>query len=151
MKARTTMKVLGLVMAIMFCYVGISGAQSSSATGAGANASVDLDFQIIIPNFIYFRVGTAGPTVDTVSFAPTAAQVAAGTQDIAGTGGDLTGGAVTVNLISNGGAVTIDANGNGGLSDGSNTIDFATISTVSSDTDLPAPTLSNATSFSSPT
>ena len=150
MKTRTKVMVLGLVMAMVFCYAGTVGADSDSGTGAGASASVDLDFQIIIPSFIYFRVGSLLAAVDTITFSPSVNQVAAGAQDIAGTGGDLTGGAVTVNLISNGGPVTIGANGNGGLSNGANTIDFLTIDTITSNPNLPAPSLSNGTTSSNP-
>jgi len=150
MKTRTKVMVLGLVMAMVFCYAGIVGAGSSSDTGAGASAAVNLDFQIVIPSFIYFRVGTVGGTVDTIVFSPSADEVATAAQDIAGTGGDQSGGTVTAILISNGGAVTLEANGNGGLSDGSNTIDFSTIGTSTSNPSFQPPVLSNGTNTTSP-
>ena len=149
MKTRTKVMVLGLVMAMVFCYAGIVGAGSSSDTGAGASAAVNLDFQIVIPSFIYLRVGDA-VGVDMIVFSPSVDEVATAAQDIAGTGGNLTGGAVTVILISNGGAVTLEANGNGGLSNGSDTIDFSTIETLTSNPSFQPPILANGTSSTTP-
>lgn len=145
---KTTSKnfILGLVMVITLCYVNFASADSDFATGAGATASVDLDFQIVIPNFIYFRVGTAvAGTVDTITFTPTAAEVATGAIT-AGAGGDAGGGAVNVDVISNGGNITITEANNGGgngLYDGiANYISYAQINTGSGA--IPAPALSDA-------
>lgn len=142
-------KVLGLVMAIVFCYAGIVGAQSSSATGpaaasGGAGASVDLDFQILIPSFIYFRVGSTGGTVDLVDFQPTADDVLTGATTNA-----TSGGTVDVVLISNAGAVTIeeanDGGGNGLSDGGTNYISWGQIVTTETlSGGLTPPQLSNA-------
>jgi len=114
MKTKARIILLGLVMAIAFCYVTSARADSDFATGSPATASVDLDFVIVIPNFVYFRVGTnAAGTVDVINFAPTPTDVTTGTT-IAGTGGDATGGAVNVAIISNGGNITINAANDGG-------------------------------------
>ncbi len=56
MKTKARIILLGLVMAIALCYVNFANAESNSAIGAGATASARLDFQIVIPPFVYFRV-----------------------------------------------------------------------------------------------
>ena len=38
------------------------------AFGPGNAATARLDFQVLIPRFLLFRVGTAGSTVDLVTF-----------------------------------------------------------------------------------
>ena len=80
MKTKARIILLGLVMAIAFCYVTSVRAESNSAIGAaaasgGAGAAVNLDFQIVIPAFIYFQVGSSGAVVDQIQFAPTAAEL----------------------------------------------------------------------------
>jgi hypothetical protein len=112
MKTKARIILLGLVMAIAFCYATSVKADSAFDTGSGATASVNLDFQIVIPSFIYFRVGAVG-SVNTINFDPLPADVYTGTT-IGGTGGDLGGGAVTVDLISNGGNITINTTNDGG-------------------------------------
>ena len=147
MKTRTRVMVLGLVMAMVFCYGGIVGADSSVATGAaagsgGAGASADLDFQIVIPSFIYFRVGSVGGTVDQVDFDPTPNDVATGAATSA-----TSGGTVNVVLLSNAGQITIDEANNGGgngLSDGgTNYISWSQIVATSSVPGLDPPQLSD--------
>ena len=147
MKTKARITLLGLVMVITLCYVNFASADSDFAIGSPATASVDLDFQIVIPNFIYFRVGTAVPgTVDVINFNPTATDVATPAAVTAGTGGDAGPGAVNVDVISNGGNITItEANNSGGngLYDGTaNYISYAQINTGSPV--IPAPALSDA-------
>ena len=143
MKTRTKVMVLGLVMAMVFCYAGIVGAESDSGTGAGASASADLRFQILIPSFIYFRVGSVGATVDLVDFQPTVDEVATGATTSA-----TSGGVVDVVLISNGGAVTIteanDGGGNGLDDGGTNYISWNQIDATSPDPGINPPPLSDA-------
>jgi hypothetical protein len=138
--------VLGLVMAMVFCYGGIVGADSSVATGAaagsgGAGASADLYFQIAIPSFIYFKVGSVSG-VDTVDFQPTPNDVATGAATSA-----TSGGTVDVALLSNAGQITIDEANNGGgngLSDGgTNYISWSQIVATSSVPGLDPPQLSD--------
>ena len=148
MKTKARITLFGLVMVIALCYANIASADTDSATGAGATASVDLDFQIVIPSFIYFRVGTAVPgTVDVINFNPTGTDVATPGAITAGTGGDAGGGAVNVDVISNGGNITItelNDGGGTGLSDGgSNNISYAQIITADGG-NISAPTLSDA-------
>ncbi len=121
MKPTAKVKMVGLVLALALCYFipATVSAETNVVTGVaaqsgGAGAAARLDFQITIPSFIVFRVGTAGGTIDTIQFNPSAADVAAGTAGIAGIGGDVGGGVVTVALISNGGGVTITETNNSG-------------------------------------
>ena len=59
--------VLGLCLALLFCYA--SGAKAEEDWGLlGATAVVRLDFRINIPTILYLQVGTAGALVDRVSF-----------------------------------------------------------------------------------
>jgi hypothetical protein len=97
-------------------------AESNFTTGNTANitATARVNFSVVIPKFVFVQVGT-GPvsplltpnaTVDTVSFAVPAANVGDGS-DVAGTGGNLTGGAVTVRVVGNNGNMTLGAVGSG--------------------------------------
>ncbi len=124
-------------------------AEAASDDGATPlSAAAQLDFQINIPGILRFRVGSDAGTIDLVQFTPTAANLGDDT-DIAGTGGDLTGGEVTVDLFSNAGQITItptNNSGGAGLDNGLlDTISYDEIITTSSDAAaLPVPVLSDA-------
>jgi hypothetical protein len=127
-----------------------ASAESATDTGGGAlSAPAHLDFSIVIPRFLSFRVGTAGATIDQITFTVPAANVGDSTP-ISGTGGDAGGGtAANVSVIGNGGQITITPTNNGatGLqhATAADTIDYSEITTSSSDAaNLNAPTLSNA-------
>lgn len=118
--------------------------------GAGTfSASARLDFAIVVPRFLQFQVGTAGATVDQITFNVTAANVGSGAAQ-AGSGGNLGAGTVTVNIKANSGQITITpSNNSGGLGLGNGvagqTIAYSEILTTSSSAGtLPAPALSNA-------
>jgi hypothetical protein len=118
--------------------------------GAGPfSTSARLDFAITVPRFLQFQVGTAGATIDAISFNVAAANVGSGSAQ-AGTGGNLGSGAVSVNIKANAGQVTItpsNNSGGAGLGNGvaGQTISYSEILTASSDAaNVPAPTLSNA-------
>ena len=152
MKTKARIILLGLVMAIALCYVNLANAESNFATGGvagsgGAGVAVNLDFQIVIPQFIYFQVGTGGAAIDQIQFAPTASDVATPGAITTGTGGDLTGGRVTLSLVSNAGNIRITENNNSagaGLGNGSGSfISYAQISTATTDPNLTAPILSD--------
>jgi hypothetical protein len=155
-----TKSLMGLAsLALPLFAFGESNVQTGTATSApGATAHVD--FSIVIPKILYLRVGTGSsyttgaltstPTVDLITFSPTAAQLGSGTA-IAGTGGDLSGGTETAAVVSNSGNVTLNAAATGALSDGNgDTIPFSqittTAATLTSATALPAPVLTNTTS-----
>lgn len=159
MKTTSKIFILGLVMVMALCYTNSANAESNFATGAaaqsgGAGAAVNLDFQIVIPAFIYFRVGSDLAAIDQIQFAPTADEVATAATT-AGTGGDLGNGTVTVSIVSNAGlgagVVVIETNNSGGngLYDGvANYISYAQIITATNNGNLPAPILSNGASNS---
>lgn len=129
---------------------GSAMADSQLITSAPWSAAAALDFRIVIPSVLYFRVGnaTAG-TVNELTFSPTTANVGTSAA-INPTGGDAAAGAgVNVEIRANRGQVTITATNNvplglttGTAADGY--ISLATISTSSDNGDLPAPALTNA-------
>ena len=128
-----------------------ANAETTTVTGAGAlNAPAHLDFSVVIPRFLTFRVGTNSATIDQITFTVPGANVGDSTP-IAGTGGDAGGGsAANVAVKGNGGQITITESNNGtgtGLQHATltDTIAFTQITTTSSDaTNLDAPALSNA-------
>ena len=129
----------------------VASAESNFTTAAAGSvaATARVDFSIVIPKFVSLRVGTAGTGVfDTITFSPTAAQVEAGTTPISGTGGDLTGGAVTAIVRGNNGQVALTAvSSAGGLASGTDVIPFSQITTTATGgTGLAAPILTNGAS-----
>lgn len=127
---------------------GTTMAESASVNGdRPLSAAANLDFQIKIPGVLRFRVGSDGGNIDLIEFNPTAANLGNNTP-LAGTGGDLTGGEVTVELFSNAGQITItptNNSGNAGLDNGlGDHISYDEILTASSDAAvLPVPVLSD--------
>ena len=93
-------------------------------------ANADLDFEIVIPRFLYLQVGSTGTTVDTVSF-----DLSTGVTDITDIDGTIGNGnavagdiTVGVRLVSNAGDVDLEAVGSGtGLTNGSDTIPWSQI------------------------
>ncbi len=129
--ALTAMASLGLVA------VAPAFAASGFDTTAPYAVSNDLSFRVIIPQFLSFRVGTAGGTIDLVEFTLTGAQVGT-TTDIART--NAGGAAIPVQLISNGGDVSVAAVGSGtGLTDGTNVIPWTEIDGTTSVPLFPIP------------
>lgn len=126
-------------------------AESTTAIAAvpsgPVSADARVDFQIVIPGVLRFRVGQDGGGIDLINFAPTAAEIAATGTDVAGTGGDAGPGAVNVEVLSNSGQVTIshDAGTAAVLADGfGNTIPYDEILTASNSASLDAPALGTA-------
>lgn len=93
-----------------------------SATTGTLTARARLDFVVTIPRVLYLRVGTGTDftsvgTVDLISFTVPAASVGNGVA-VAGTGGDLGAGAVTVRVMGNGGNITLNSSTTGPLTNG---------------------------------
>ncbi len=131
----------GLTALLLACGAIVSSAQADSSfvTGAGAiTATTNLDFRIIIPKFIRFQVGSAGATIDLVEFSVPAASVG-NAIPVARTNG----GVVPVLLQGNGGNISLvgTTTGAGGLTNGSEFISYAEITSSSSNAQLNAPTL----------
>jgi hypothetical protein len=128
-----------------------ANAETKTVTGGGAlSAPANLDFAVVVPRFLTFRVGTNSATIDLITFTVPGTNVGDSTP-IAGTGGDAGGGsAANVAVKGNGGQITITESNNGtgtGLQHATltDTISFTEIATASSDAvNLNAPALSNA-------
>ena len=141
-------KNVGLLTAgVLLALAGTAQAESTFVNGVGGlSTSARVDFQVTIPKFLSLRVGSANATIDLVDFTVTATDVGSGT-DVAGTGGDLTGGAVTARVTGNNGDVTLNATTLGALTNASgDTIPWTQIATASNAAGLPAPTLLNGAS-----
>jgi hypothetical protein len=110
-------------------------AESDVTTGGGSiTAQARVNFSITIPRFVFLQVGTGtllanNTTIDTISFAPAVSVVGNGTA-VAGTGGNLGAGGVTVRIIGNAGNVALTGTGPANLTSGSNTIPWTQIATA---------------------
>ncbi|NDZ14416.1 hypothetical protein C7T35_26880 [Variovorax sp. WS11] len=117
------MKKLLLVTALAAIAPLAAQAESNFVTGTGAlSASAKLDFVITIPKVLFLQVGTGtsnanNTTVNDITFAVPAGNVGNGTA-VAGTGGDLAGGGVTVRVLGNSGTVSLGNTVTGPLSSG---------------------------------
>lgn len=99
-------------------------AESNFVTGSSGalSASAKLDFSITIPKVLFLQVGTGtsytdNGAVNNIAFAVPAGSVGDSTP-VAGAGGDLAGGGVTVRVLGNSGNVTLDNTTTGPLSNG---------------------------------
>lgn len=118
-------------------------ADSEFSTNAAAGASADLNFEVVIPEFISFQVGSPGTTVDLVRFEVPAADVGDGT---AVSRTNASGAPIPVTLVSNAGNLEINAVGSTG---GANDIDWTQITATSSDVAaLPAPAVGGSAGVS---
>lgn len=151
MKTTSKIFILGLVMVMGLCYANPVSAETAFDSGPGnLSAAARLNFEIVIPRFVYFRVGSSGVgSIDTVTFSPSAEQVAEGTSGISGDSGS---GVVSVRLISNAGNLNISSTTNGttGLTSGANTISYGQINTINSSGEIPVLTLSDDTTTTLP-
>jgi hypothetical protein len=114
-------------------------AESQFITGNAANlqANARLDFQVVIPRFISFQVGSAAAVVDKVVFDVAAANVGSGVAV-----GPTSGSPVAISLKGNGGAINLTADTTGtSLTSGADTIPFTQINSNTSSGTIDAPTL----------
>lgn len=129
-------------------------AQADTITDVAAPflAPARIDFRIIIPGFLRFRVGTnVAGTIDQITFDMTATPGNVGNATaILGTGGDAGTSVANVSVQGNNGQVTITpTNSSAGAGLGTGTaadgfIPYTEITTTASIAQLPAPTLTNA-------
>jgi hypothetical protein len=119
-----------------------ANAESTFVTGTGTpiTTTARVDFQIQIPKFLTLQVGSAGATIDTITFAPTATDLINGTA-VDGTGGNAGPSGVSTVVRGNNGAVSLVANTTGPLLSGLDSIDWSQITTTSSSAGLPAPSI----------
>ncbi|CAN7654742.1 hypothetical protein LJR290_005108 [Variovorax sp. LjRoot290] len=117
------MKKLILVTALAAIAPLAAQAESNFVTGSGAqSAAAKLDFKVVVPKVLFLQVGTGtnlanNATVDNVTFDVPAGAIGNGTA-VAGTGGDLAGGGVTVRVLGNSGTVSLTNATTGQLSSG---------------------------------
>lgn len=117
------MKKLILVTALAAIAPLAAQAESNFVTGSGAqSAAAKLDFKVVVPKVLFLQVGTGtnlanNATVDSVTFDVPAGAIGNGTA-VAGTGGDLAGGGVTVRVLGNSGTVSLTNATTGQLSSG---------------------------------
>jgi hypothetical protein len=125
-------------------------------TTAPFSVNAELRFLLSMERFLFLQVGSAGATVDTVTFnlgtaASTNQQTALPPTSTLGNGTKIaaaTGGAVNVILRGNGGSVTLAASNDGGglgLRNGAGRyLNYDQILTQSTNPSLPAPVLTNS-------
>jgi hypothetical protein len=138
------MKKFSLLCAALLALPGVALAESDVNTAAGANitATARLDFQVTIPRVLFLQVGTGtsfadNTAVDRIDFSVPAANLGDGT-DVAGTGGDLTGGAVRVRIFGNNGNIQLTAATGGALSNGTDTLPWSEIKVAATAPGAPA-------------
>ncbi|MHB1199017.1 MAG: hypothetical protein ACYCZ6_05555 [Polaromonas sp.] len=114
------MKKLILVSALSLASLLSAPAQAESTfvnpAITGSTATARLDFSIVIPQVLFLRVGNAA-SIDAITFTVPGANVGDASV-IAGTGGDLTAGAVTVRAYGNGGNISLNSSTSGQLTTG---------------------------------
>jgi hypothetical protein len=112
------------VTAAAFCSPMLASADSSSGVGA---ASADLDFQIVIDDYVFLQIGSTSPSVNLITFnIDGATNIAGDTTAIAGNN------TVAVTLTSNSSNIEIGADVSGSaLTNGTDTIPWTDI-TISS-------------------
>jgi hypothetical protein len=132
-------RVFAVVLALAPASSALAG--SNFATGSGSlSTSVTVRFSITIPRFVYLRVGSASG-VNTLSYAPTVAQMVASTA-VLGSGGDTGSGNsdLTVQVVGNAGNVTLTAStGAPTLVSGARTMPWSTLSAISPTGTITAP------------
>jgi hypothetical protein len=132
------------VTAAAFCSPMLASADSSSGVGA---ASADLDFQIVIDDYVFLQIGSTGSTVDLITFnIDGATNIAGDTTAIAGNN------TVAVTLTSNSSNIEIDADVSGStLTNGTDTIPWTdiTISNLGGSGDINPPQLDGSTTSGS--
>jgi hypothetical protein len=117
------MKKLLVIAALATIAPLMAQAESKFVTGnSGLSATANLDFSITIPKVLFLQVGTGTSYADNgamnnIAFDVPAGGVGSGTQ-VAGAGGDLVGGGVTVRVLGNSGNVTLNNKTTGPLSNG---------------------------------
>lgn len=139
---KTSLKKLALAVSIASMpMVATAASDITTTTGGGSiAANAALDFRIVIPKFVFLRVGTGtlladNATVDLVDFDVPALNIGDSTPVAA------TGGAVSAQVLSNNGNVALVATTLGQLSNGAgDSISFTSITASTSNADLAHPT-----------
>lgn len=145
-----------LLVSVINAYAGQDTDGGSNTPVGNFSVEMDLNFEINIPAVLYFRVGSAGATIDEVEFDLESSYGGAGTGTYNGGFGEpgsgdpiaaTNNGTLLVELRSNVGDIEISATVSNplGLGNGAGQfIDFDEIDTASDDAGVPAPVLTNA-------
>lgn len=148
MKATLKMKTLVAAVAVAAGFAGTAQAASGTDTTSPYSVANNVNFSIVIPGFLFFRVGALAAT-NTLTFTVPDTDIGNPALPVAATGGDAAASALNVEVRGNVGQITItptvsSATGLTSVTVGNGTIDFAQIATTSSDnTNLAAPALAN--------
>jgi hypothetical protein len=108
------LKVLATAVALALPVVAQAESTIATTPASGSmSTSARVNINVVIPRFLFLQVGTGTlltnvGTIDTVVFNVPVANINNGTP-VVGTGGDLTGGRVTVRLLGNVGNVNLSA------------------------------------------
>jgi hypothetical protein len=104
-----------------------SHAASSFDTTAPLSTTVPLNFNVVIPQFIFLRVGDAGAVpANTLVFSPTVDQMLTPSA-VSATGGDVAGTDLTIIARGNAGNMTLGASNLTQLTSGGNNIPVSTL------------------------
>lgn len=149
MKTNFKMKAVAAIVAGSALFSGSATAMSGTDTASAFSVANNVNFSIVIPGFLYFRVGVDSGVANTLTFTVPAANIGNSTA-VAATGGEAGPSALNVAARANNGLVTIATTvaaatglGTGTVSDGY--INYNEISTSSSDAaNFAAPVLANA-------
>lgn len=122
---------IATVLATTFPFAAHAESNFTAAVSGQLSATARLNFTVTIPRAMYLQVGTGTNfttvgTIDSLNFVVPPGAVGAG-GSIAGTGGDLGAGAVTVRVLGNVGNLSLNSSVSGPLSNGSSTIPWSAI------------------------
>jgi hypothetical protein len=161
-RASNTALATALIVAGLMASPGVVRAESNFVSGAGT-ATARLNFQIVIPKFVFLQVGTGtayanNAAIDTITFDMTATPAAIGNavaQSATAGSGDLTNGAVTARVLGNNfTAVTnLSATTSGAMSNGAgSTISWSeiTVATAAAPTNPTGTTLAHPGTLAAP-
>jgi hypothetical protein len=149
MNKQLKMKVVAAMLAGSALFSGSASAMSGTDIATPFSVANTVNFQIVVPGFLYFQVGAVAAIPNTLLFTVPALNVGNSTA-VAATGGDAAPSALNVVARANNGLVTIATTvaaatglGTGTATDGF--INYNQITTTSNDVpNFPAPVLANA-------
>jgi len=123
-------------------------AASSSQTGAGTlSTTANVQFSVVIPRFIYLRVGDAA-SVNTLTYSPTVAEMV-GSTAVQATGGDVgpSNSNLTVTVLGNAGNLQLAASNLTQLTSGGNNIPTSTLTASNPTGSITPPAFNGSTTL----
>ena len=151
--SRTTRSARVVAAVLCLATTAAHGASNFATGNSGTlTTSVNLNFSITIPRFVFLRVGAAS-AVNTLAYAPTVTEIVNST-GVLPTGGDTGAGNsdVTIQVIGNGGGnVTLTAaTGAPNLASGGSTIPWTTLTATSPTGSIAAPPFNTGSTVLTP-